>query len=237
MEEHRDLGLERAWPLFGLSAVHRDLLLREATDDDVLALARVVEDGVVEAGNEHFMPRLLLGRAATLEERLANFLRYQWGRRSTTATEKWDLAFAVLLDGRVVGSQAVHSREFPVLREVHTGSYLARHVQGAGVGTRMRAMVLELSFNYFGAEWATSGFVEGNERSRRLSARLGYEGDGIELLGGPGAREAVKSHRLRLSRKRWLENRPSWLDEVSWSGVNGAKTFLGISHPVRQARR
>jgi len=228
MEGHRDPDLERAWPLFGLSVVHRDLLLREATDDDVLALARVVEEGVVEAGNEHFMPRLLLGRAATVEERFANFLRYHWGRRSTAAPEKWDLAFAVVLDGRVVGCQAVHTREFPVLREVHTGSYLARRVQGGGVGTRMREMVLELSFGHFGAEWATSGFVEGNERSRRVSARLGYEADGIELLAGVGAGEAVKSHRLRLSRKGWLENRPSWLDEVNWTGVNAARTFLGV---------
>jgi RimJ/RimL family protein N-acetyltransferase len=228
MEEHRELELERAWPLFGLSVVHRDLLLREVTDDDALALARVVEEGVVEAGNEHFMPRLLLGRAATVEERFANFLRYHWGRRSAIAPEKWDLAFAVLLDGRVVGSQAVHTGDFPVLREVHTGSYLASHVQGRGVGTRMRAMVLELSFGYFGAEWATSGFVEGNERSRRLSARLGYEADGIELLGGVGAGEVVRSHRLRLSRKGWLGNRPSWLDEVNWTGVDAAKTFLGI---------
>ena len=228
MEEHPGLGLERAWPLFGLTVIHQDLLLREATDDDFWALARVVEQGVVEAGSEHFMPRLLLGRAATLEERFANFMRYHWGRRSTAAPEKWDLAFAVLLDGRVVGCQAVHTTEFPVVREVHTGSYLAAHVQGRGVGTRMRAMALELSFGHFGAEWATSGFVEGNERSRGVSARLGYEADGIEFLGGLGAGEAVKSHRLRLSRKSWLENRPSWLDEVNWTGVDAAKTFLGI---------
>jgi RimJ/RimL family protein N-acetyltransferase len=228
MEEHCDLELKQGWPLFGLSVVHRDLLLREATDDDVLALARVVEEGVVEAGNEHFMPRLLLGRAATLEERFANFLRYHWGRRSATAPEKWDLAFAVLLDGRVVGCQAAHTSEFPVLHEVHTGSYLARHVQGGGVGTRMRAMVLDLSFGHLGAKWATSGFVEGNEASCRVSARLGYEADGIELLGGLGAGEAVKSYRLRLSRKLWLDNRPPWLDEVNWVGVKAAKTFLGI---------
>ena len=228
MEEYAELELERTWPLFGLSISHRDLLLREVTDDDVLALARVVEGGVVEVGNEHFMPRLLLGRAATIEERAANFLRYHWGRRSTTAPEKWDLAFAVVLDGTVVGSQAVHTKEFPVVREVHTGSYLARDAQGAGVGTRMRAMVLELSFGCFGAEWATSGFVEGNEPSRRLSARLGYEADGIEPLSWPGAGEAVKSYRLRLTRKRWLENRPQWLDEVNWTGVSRAKAFLGI---------
>ena len=228
MKEYADLELERTWPLFGLCIAHGDLLLREATDDDVLALARVVERGVVDAGDEHFMPRLLLGRAATFEQRSANFLRYHWGRRSTTVPEKWDLAFAVVLDGTVVGSQAVHTKEFPVLREVHTGSYLARDVQGAGVGARMRAMVLELSFACFGAEWATSGFVEGNERSRRLSARLGYEADGIEPLSWPGAGEAIKSYRLRLTRKRWLENRPVWLDEVNWTGVSRAKTFLGI---------
>ncbi len=228
MEEHRDLGLETVWPLFGLFVVHRDLLLREATDDDILALAGVVEEGVAEAGNEHFMPRLLLGRSAALEERLANFLRYHWGRRSATTPEKWDLSFAVLLNGRVVGTQAVQTKDFPVLREVHTGSYLARHVQGGGIGTRMRAMVLELLFGSFGAKWATSGFVEGNERSRRLSARLGYEADGIELLGGVGADQAVMSYRLRLSRETWFDKRPSWLDEVNWTGANAAKAFLGI---------
>jgi RimJ/RimL family protein N-acetyltransferase len=228
MEQYADLGLERAWPLFGLSVAHKDLVLREATDDDVLALAGLVEQGVVEAGNEHFMPRLLLGRAATVEERFRNFLRYHWVRRSATVPEKWDLAFAVLLNGRVVGSQAVHTNEFPVLREVHTGSYLARDIQGGGVGTRMRAMVLELAFAGFGAEWATSGFVEGNEASRRLSARLGYEADGIELLSWPGGGEAIESYRLRLSRKRWLENRPVWLDEVNWTGVSTARNFLGI---------
>ena len=209
--------MEQAWSLLGLPALHHGLLLRETTDDDVLALARVVEEGVVEAGNEHFMPRLLLGRAEAREEHFANFLRYHWGRRSATTPEKWDLAFAVLLDGRVVGSQAVHTRDFPVLRELNTGSYLARHAQGGGLGTRMRAMVLELSFGHFGAEWATSGFVEGNERSRRVSARLGYAADGTELLGGVRAMEAVKSRRLRLSRKRWLGDRPSWLDDVSWT--------------------
>jgi RimJ/RimL family protein N-acetyltransferase len=228
MEERRDLELQGAWPLLGLSVAHRDLLLREATDEDVLALARVVEEGLVEAGQERFMPRLLLGRAATPEERLADFLRYHWARRSATGPEKWDLAFAVVLDGRVVGSQSVHARDFPVLREVHTGSYLARRAQGGGVGTRMRAMVLELSFGCFAAEWATSGFVEGNERSRCVSAHLGYEPDGIELLGGAGAGEAIRSYRLRLSRERWLEDRPSWLDEANWTGVNAAKTFLGI---------
>jgi RimJ/RimL family protein N-acetyltransferase len=226
MEERWGAVLENDWPLLGLSAVHRDLLLREATDDDVVALAGVVEEGLVEPGEEHFMPRLLLGRAATLEERFASFLRYHRERRVATAPDKWDLAFAVVLDGKVVGCQAVHTTNFPVLGEVHTGSYLARQVQGRGVGTRMRAMVLDLAFGHFGAQWATSGYVEGNERSRRISERLGYEVDGIELLAGGG--RAVESHRLRLSRNSWSANRPSWLDQVSFAGVEAAAACLGI---------
>ena len=232
MEEYRGVALEQAWPLFGLCLTHRDLLLRESTDDDIVALAGLVEVGIVDAGDEHFMPRLLLGRAATREERLANFLSYHWGRRSSTAQEHWDLAFAVVLDGEVVGCQAVHTTNFPLLREVHTGSYLARHVQGRGVGKRMRAMVLELSFGYFGAQWATSGFVDGNERSRRISARLGYETDGIDVLSAGG--QAVETHRLRLSRSRWVENRPPWLDQVGVAGVEAAAAFLGIRSKTRR---
>ena len=201
-------------------------MLREATDDDVVAMARIVEDGIVEAGDERFMPRLLNGRAATVEARRADFLKYHWGRRSTTSAAKWDLAFAVVLDGEVVGCQSVHTAEFPVLREVHTGSYLARRAQNRGVGSRMRAMVLDLSFGPFGAQWASSGFVEGNERSRRVSARLGYEADGIELFAGD--RGVIKSFRLRLGLDAWREQRPSWLDEVTWSSVDTASRFLGI---------
>jgi RimJ/RimL family protein N-acetyltransferase len=230
MEDHQGLRLESGWPLFGLSVAHHGLLLREATDQDVLALAHVVEDGIVQPGNELFLPRLLLGRAATCEERLANFMTYHWARRSSTTPGNWDLAFAVLVEGNVVGCQSLRARDFQLLREVGTGSYLARHVQGCGLGTRMRALVLELSFGLLGAQWATSGFVEGNEPSQRLSARLGYENDGIELLGAPGASAPIKSYRLRLSREHWAGTRPPWLDEVSWSGVGTAKTFLGMDN-------
>ena len=187
MEEHRDLELERAWPLFGLSVAHRDLLMREAT---TMTSWRWRESSKRASSKQVTSISCLAYCWAGQHPRRTSrgFLRYHWGRRSATAPEKWDLAFAVLLDGRVVGCQAVHTKEFPVLREVHTGSYLARHVQGRGVGTRMRAMVLELSFGHFGAEWATSGFVEGNERSRRVRLVLAMRLTGSSFSGawGPG---------------------------------------------------
>ena len=47
-------------------------------------------------------------------------------------------------------------------------------------------------------------------------------------MDGLAAGAVVKSYRLRLSRKRWFQNRPSWLDEVSWTGADEAKAFLWI---------
>ena len=227
MEEYADLELERTWPLFGLSIAHRELLLREATDDDVLALARVVEGGVVEAGNEHFMPRLLLGRAATIEERAANFLRYHWadGRppcpKSGTSHSQWSsMARWSAVKPFIPRSSLLCARS--TLARTWLG--MSRAPVWAPHESNGPRAVVRLFWGGVGHQWVCGG----NEPSRRLSARLGYEADGIEPLCWPGAGEAIKSYRLRLTRKRWLENRPQWLDEVNWTGVSRAKAFLGI---------
>jgi hypothetical protein len=52
----------------------------------------------------------------------------------------------VLSGGVVVGSQGIGGRDFAVLREVHTGSWLGLRYQGQGIGTQMRAAVLHLAF-------------------------------------------------------------------------------------------
>lgn len=216
----------RAWPLFELTLSHGDLLMREATDDDVLALAGLVEDGIVEPGTEYFMPNLLLGRRPTLGERRADFLRYHWGRRARTSASAWEIAFAVVRDGEVIGSQAVHGREFAVRREVMTGSYLGRRHQGRGIGTRMRAMALELAFGHLRARWARSGYLEGNVRSAAVSRRLGYEADGIGVIDAAG--EARTEYRVRLGAESWRVHRPAWLDEMVVNGAGEAGRFLGL---------
>jgi RimJ/RimL family protein N-acetyltransferase len=40
----------------------------------------------------------------------------------------------------------VSGRDFAVLREVHTGSWLGQRYQGQGLGTEMRSAVLHLGF-------------------------------------------------------------------------------------------
>lgn len=218
--------MERAWPPFGLTLTHEDLHLREATDDDVLALAGIVERGIVAAGSEHFMPYLLLDRPDTEAARYAKFVQYHWGRRGSFAPDKWDLCFAIVVDGRVVGCQSAHTRSYQVLRDVHTGSYLTPSVHGRRIGSRMRAMVLELFFGHLGALSACSGYMTGNDRSLKVSTRLGYEPDGVELYDVGGRR--LESNRVRVTRERWLEHRPAWLDAVILTGVEGLRGFVGI---------
>ena len=61
-----------------------------------------------------------------------------------------------------------------------TGSWLGRSFQGRGIGTEMRAAVLELAFRGLGAATAESGALEGNAASARVSEKLGYRHDGLE---------------------------------------------------------
>jgi RimJ/RimL family protein N-acetyltransferase len=111
------------------------------------------------------------------------------------------LELAVIRDGVVVGTQGVGGRDFAVLREVHTGSWLGRRYQGQGIGTQMRAAVLALAFEGLGAHWAVSAAFEDNPVSLGVSRKLGYRDDGIDwhLV---RSRPAL-THRLRLGRADW----------------------------------
>jgi RimJ/RimL family protein N-acetyltransferase len=67
-------------------------------------------------------------------------------------------------------AQGLGGRDFAVLREVHTGSWLGRRYQGHGIGTQMRAAVLHLAFEGLGAQHAAFGAFEHNAASLGVSA-------------------------------------------------------------------
>lgn len=48
-----------------------------------------------------------------------------------------------LRDGVVVGTQGIGARDFAIRREVSTGSWLGRAYHRQGLGTEMRAAVLQ----------------------------------------------------------------------------------------------
>jgi RimJ/RimL family protein N-acetyltransferase/predicted GNAT family acetyltransferase len=93
---------------------------------------------------------------------------------------RWTLNLVAFEDGRPVGTQGLSSRSFARTRRVGTGSWLGREQQGRGLGTEMRAAALELAFAGLGAEEAWSAAHDGNEASRRVSAKLGYVAAGTE---------------------------------------------------------
>ena len=65
----------------------------------------------------------------------------------------------------------------------------------------MRAAVLELAFRGLGADLATSGWLEGNDASRRVSEKLGYREIGVRTE-SPRDRPVV-AHDVVIERAAW----------------------------------
>src|SRR5262245_10513687 len=89
--------------------------------------------------------------------------------------EDWQLNLLAFHRGRVVGMQGIDAECFAERRIVATGSWLGKRWQGQGLGTEMRAAVLELAFTGLGADVARSGAIGGNPQSLGVSHKLGYE--------------------------------------------------------------
>jgi RimJ/RimL family protein N-acetyltransferase len=137
----------------------------------------------------------------TDDPELAGFLDYHETRRREWSVDAWHFEPGVWLDGEPVGVQALESTRFAETRTVGTGSWLGRCFQGQGVGTEMRAAVLELAFRGLGAERARSGAVDGNAASLRVSEKLGYR---VVGRGTVAPRGVVVGHAdLELRREDW----------------------------------
>ena len=163
------------------------------------------------------------------DERARSTMQYHWSRWASWTPSDWTLEFAVISDGEVAGTQGLGGRDFAVLREVHTGSWLGRRYQGHGIGTQMRAAVLHLAFEGLGAQHAASGAFEHNAASLGVSRKLGYRDDGIE-------RHVVRGHpavlqRLRLTRADWQAARSV---PVEIRGLEPCLPFFGL--PAKPGR-
>lgn len=186
----------------GLRLRTPELELRWPSLDDLDALAELAALGVHDPGVQPFM---VAWTDASPDERALGTLQYHWSRWASWRPTDWMMELAVVSDGAVVGVQAIGAREFAVLREVSTGSWLGRRHQGQGIGTQMRAAVLHLAFAGLGAQHAVSAAFEDNAASLGVSRRLGYRDDGIDrhvVRGRP-----VTTRRLRLTRAGWAAAR------------------------------
>jgi RimJ/RimL family protein N-acetyltransferase len=115
---------------------------------------------------------------------------------------RWTLNLIAFQEGLPVGTQGISGTNFADERAVETGSWLGAPRQGLGLGTEMRAAVLELAFGSLGARTARSGWLEsGAAQSARVSDKLGYREVGSHVLHPRG--EPVVHHDLALERADW----------------------------------
>lgn len=174
------------------------LELRWPSPDDLDALAELAAAGVHDPDVQPFT---VAWTDVSPDERARSTLQYHWSRWGSWQPSDWTLEFVVIRDGVVVGTQGVGGHDFAVLREVHTGSWLGRPYQRQGIGTQMRAAVLQLAFQGLGAQQAVSSAFADNAASLGVSRKLGYRDDGIEwhvVRGRPAL-----TRRLRLARADW----------------------------------
>jgi RimJ/RimL family protein N-acetyltransferase len=151
-------------------------------------------------------------------------LQFLWGTRARWTRDDWSMPMAVVVDDEIVGIQDLIAKDFPVLRAVHTGSWLGQSHQGKGIGTEMRAAILHLAFVGLDAAFALSAAFEDNLASLGVSRRLGYEENGRQLVAPRGA--PVWSIGLRLSRERWEATRR---DDITIHGLDACLDMFGIA--------
>jgi RimJ/RimL family protein N-acetyltransferase len=216
------------WPLYGLRLRTQRLELRLPDLDQLAQLAEQAAAGVHDPAR---MPFVTAWTDAPPPERARGTLQWHWKQLAAWSPTDWSLPLAVLTGGRVVGTQEISGRDFAVLREVATGSWLGRAHQGQGIGAEMRAAVLALAFTGLGAEHATTEAFADNLASQRVSEKLGYAGNGIErhvVRGKP-----VVGRRLRLDRDAWHAARTV---EVEITGLEPCLEMFGLRNPENPGR-
>jgi RimJ/RimL family protein N-acetyltransferase len=216
--------LAEHWPLFGLSIRTPRLELRYPDDEDLIALSVAATDIQEPGGVQPFSIAWHLGPEDEVRTR---FLQHHWARRGDWAPDTWNLTLAAVVDGEVVGVQALHPvHPFTVSRTLASGSWLTRAFQGRGVGTEMRHAILHLAFEGLGAVRAETGAIEGNAPSLAVTEKLGYRpnGDGVNVDGDTRRREL----RFVMDRADWETRRR---DDIEVIGLEPCLPLFGLGSP------
>jgi RimJ/RimL family protein N-acetyltransferase len=188
------------WPQYSLTIFTPRLELRLPREEELAALAHVAGNGVHRADERPFLTPWTDG---TPDDRARSVLQGHWGRLAGWSVAAWGLGLVVFHDGNPLGLVTLRAREFLVVREVTTSSWLGIEHQGKGYGTEARVGLLTLAFDHLDARAALTEVFQDNHASQRVSRKLGYEADGISVDARNG--EAVVSDRLRLTRQKWTQ--------------------------------
>lgn len=208
------------WPIFDLRITTPRLVMRLATDAELAELVKISDASMFDP--ERGMPFVAPWPLLPSPDRERSMYQFQTGARANWKPQHWMLLMTAFLDGQPIGLQDVTAKDFGLLRTVSTGSWIGAAWQRQGLGTEMRAALLELVFGELGALEAHSSYREDNPGSSGVSAKLGYVENGrrIEKFGD----EAATDRRVVLTRQAWTEHRtPGIIVE----GIDECRSFFG----------
>jgi RimJ/RimL family protein N-acetyltransferase len=207
-------------PLYGLRLRTPRLELRLGTREELVELGRLAERGVHPPEEMPFAIAWSdgIGKPAFLDE----FVTWHQQHLTDWSPEKWCLNLLVWADGELVGTQGMLAERFAEQPVVNTGSWLGAEHQRRGIGTEMRAAVVELAFSGLGAARAESSWLDGNEASRRVSEKLGYVAIGEREQSPRGT--PVADHVVAVEREVWSCPVP-----VEIEGLESCLPLFGIS--------
>ena len=139
-----------------------------------------------------------------------SFEAFHRQQREEWRPERWQLLLGVWCGDELVGCQGLHAEEFAERGTAESGSWLGQRFQRQGYGTEMRTAVLALLFDGLGGVAATSGAIDGNLASARVSEKLGYLVTGEDTVAPRGY--PVRAQRFRLERADWRPPCPVEID-------------------------
>ncbi len=183
------------------------------------SLTRIARDGVHDLPRSPFIVGWDELPSPAFERQ---FLLHWWHERGSWSPTDWKLGLVVIADGQPIGIQDVLATDFGRRRTVRSGSWLGLPFHGRGYGTEMRAAVLWLAFEELGAAVAESGYIDGNEASARVSAKLGYEPNGVRQMDARPGHER-EEHLVRVTPATWQRD----LVPVTVEGMDECRGLFG----------
>lgn len=208
------------WPLFDLEIRTPTLTLRYLDDELIAELLDVARRGVHDPA---VMPFTIPWTDLPSPQMEQEAMRFYARTRAEVRAAAWNLQFAVIVDGEIVGACDLSAESFPELRQFTTGSWLGREFQGRGLGKEFRQAALALGFDGLGAEYALTGMWHDNAASKGVTTSLGYDYEGRRRALRRGVADEMLCYRM--ARARWETIRR---DDIELVGVDRAREFLGI---------
>lgn len=209
------------WPMFDLRIRTRRLELRAIDDEMAVELAQLAARGVHDLG---FMPFTVEWTDVEPPQLQVNTIQFYWRCRASWTPDDWRLNLAVIEAGTVVGTTELFAKQFGLLRQFETGSWLGREFHGRGIGTEMRIASLHLGFLGLDARLAITAAFDDNPTSLGVTRKLGYQPNGERFH----VRRGAPGRSLLFSMDRASFEATHQRDDIELINVVPCLPFVGI---------